>query len=142
MYAAFNTILVAVDGHGGGQDAAALAEALASSEDVAIAHAAVQADLHGLVEAGARTCSPSTPVTTSVPRCASYGARSPWRPGATRRAGGPAGSGAGRAVGHPRPARHRLAAPLAGAEASCPATSPATSRTRHAARSWSCRTGE
>src|SRR4051812_38061027 len=50
MYAAFNSILVASHGHGGGQDAAALAEALASSEDVAIAQVDVLADLHRLVE--------------------------------------------------------------------------------------------
>jgi|1185.fasta_scaffold61257_2 nucleotide-binding universal stress UspA family protein len=50
MYAEFNSILVAVDGHGGGQDAAALAEALASSEDVAIAQVDVPAEFHRLVE--------------------------------------------------------------------------------------------
>jgi nucleotide-binding universal stress UspA family protein len=49
MYAAFNSILVAVDGHGGGQDAAALAESLANSKDVAIAQVDVPADLHQLV---------------------------------------------------------------------------------------------
>jgi outer membrane protein TolC len=51
MYAASDSILVVIDGHGGGRDAAALAEALASSEDVAVAHAEVQADLQRLVEA-------------------------------------------------------------------------------------------
>jgi nucleotide-binding universal stress UspA family protein len=50
MYAAFNSIFVAVDGHGGGQDAAALAEALASSDAVATAQVDVRADLHRLVE--------------------------------------------------------------------------------------------
>jgi nucleotide-binding universal stress UspA family protein len=50
MYAAFDTILVAIDGHAGGRDAAALAEALASSEGVAMAQVDARADFHGLVE--------------------------------------------------------------------------------------------